>query len=199
MTDAPKPGLGHGHVIPRPDGVKARCGGPAICRKCQLEKALLDMIAGDARAKLEQVADSAAGEPIDERYHIKPATLRAEIASIRYLAGEITLRMPDDAEVPQEFESGLVAEVRIVGTAPDRAPHPEITDAERLNKLTTIRRALDVFRDAEIARLVRLDSPDKAVTMYGVARIAALGNLEDIAVATAWIDAAIREERSRNG
>lgn len=28
---------GHGHVAPRADGVKARCGGPAICRECYLE------------------------------------------------------------------------------------------------------------------------------------------------------------------
>lgn len=30
---------GHGHVRPRPDGFKARCGGPSICRECALEKA----------------------------------------------------------------------------------------------------------------------------------------------------------------
>lgn len=30
--------IGHGHVYPRPDGVKARCGGPAICRVCQEEQ-----------------------------------------------------------------------------------------------------------------------------------------------------------------
>lgn len=34
---APTPGalnVGHGHVIPRPDGVRARCGGPGLCREC---------------------------------------------------------------------------------------------------------------------------------------------------------------------
>lgn len=31
----------HGHVRPRPDGVKARCGGPAMCRACQQERAAL--------------------------------------------------------------------------------------------------------------------------------------------------------------
>lgn len=25
---------GHGHVFPRPDGVKARCGGPGLCAEC---------------------------------------------------------------------------------------------------------------------------------------------------------------------
>lgn len=30
---------GHGHVTPRPDGSKARCGGPLICGQCALEAA----------------------------------------------------------------------------------------------------------------------------------------------------------------
>lgn len=29
--------LGHGHVRPRADGVKMRCGGPALCSYCQRE------------------------------------------------------------------------------------------------------------------------------------------------------------------
>jgi hypothetical protein len=28
---------GHGHVFPRPDGVKARCGGPSICHVCAID------------------------------------------------------------------------------------------------------------------------------------------------------------------
>jgi hypothetical protein len=30
---------GHGHVTPNPDGVKARCGGPALCGVCAKEQA----------------------------------------------------------------------------------------------------------------------------------------------------------------
>lgn len=30
----PGTNTGHGHVWPRPDGVKARCGGPGICEEC---------------------------------------------------------------------------------------------------------------------------------------------------------------------
>ena len=36
MTAALTP---HGHVTPRPDGAKARCGGPALCPVCQQEAA----------------------------------------------------------------------------------------------------------------------------------------------------------------
>lgn len=43
---SPKPfvnhndGFGHGHVRPRPDGVKARCGGPGLCPRCARELAV---------------------------------------------------------------------------------------------------------------------------------------------------------------
>lgn len=33
------PNTGHGHVFPRPDGVKARCGGPVICQECARDAA----------------------------------------------------------------------------------------------------------------------------------------------------------------
>ena len=29
--------MGHGHVIPNPDGSKVRCGGPMLCSVCKLE------------------------------------------------------------------------------------------------------------------------------------------------------------------
>lgn len=30
----PGTNTGHGHVWPRPDGTRMRCGGPTICRTC---------------------------------------------------------------------------------------------------------------------------------------------------------------------
>jgi hypothetical protein len=42
--------LGHGWVIARPDGAKAHCGGPAICRPCQLELAAMGQPAPAAPA-----------------------------------------------------------------------------------------------------------------------------------------------------
>jgi hypothetical protein len=41
---------GHGHVWPRPDGMRVRCGGPTACSKCAIDKANYD--AGPARNKL---------------------------------------------------------------------------------------------------------------------------------------------------
>lgn len=39
MTDPVPSNVGHGHVFPRPDGVKARCGGPALCHVCAADLA----------------------------------------------------------------------------------------------------------------------------------------------------------------
>lgn len=36
------PNTGHGHVLERPDGVKARCGGPGLCGVCARERAAID-------------------------------------------------------------------------------------------------------------------------------------------------------------
>jgi hypothetical protein len=34
---------GHGWVVPRDDGMKARCGGPGLCAECRRERASLPM------------------------------------------------------------------------------------------------------------------------------------------------------------
>src|ERR1700683_239883 len=37
MKGGPVSAVGHGHVTPRPDGVRARCGGPHMCPECARE------------------------------------------------------------------------------------------------------------------------------------------------------------------
>ncbi len=44
---------GHGHVIPRADGAKARCGGPALCAVCRREAAQRDL---NTAVMIKQVA-----------------------------------------------------------------------------------------------------------------------------------------------
>ncbi len=50
---------GHGHVHERPDGVKARCGGPGICSVCALEMAQADSL----------LQHTAAGTPYTIHHH----------------------------------------------------------------------------------------------------------------------------------
>lgn len=44
-----KYGGGHGHVTPRPDGARARCGGPRICPVCAKELATTELDAARRR------------------------------------------------------------------------------------------------------------------------------------------------------
>jgi hypothetical protein len=37
--DGPGSNTGHGHVWPRPDGGRARCGGPGLCKPCAADAA----------------------------------------------------------------------------------------------------------------------------------------------------------------
>lgn len=46
----------HGHITPLPGGAKARCGGPAICRICKEEVALVS-----AAGSIEQIIEIVAG------------------------------------------------------------------------------------------------------------------------------------------
>lgn len=34
------PNSGHGHVFPRPDGIRMRCGGPSLCMSCRRDAGL---------------------------------------------------------------------------------------------------------------------------------------------------------------
>lgn len=55
---------GHGHAWSRPDGIKMRCGGPAMCRVCALDASLV------ARWRKAGAHDpSAAMGPIDPAFH----------------------------------------------------------------------------------------------------------------------------------
>lgn len=47
---------GHGHVWARPDGVRARCGGPAMCSKCAKDAAMMEA----KKQQQQQAPDGAA-------------------------------------------------------------------------------------------------------------------------------------------
>lgn len=55
---------GHGHAWPRPDGVRARCGGVVICRECAIDHAMV------TRWRKAASSSTAAGHgPIDPALH----------------------------------------------------------------------------------------------------------------------------------
>lgn len=58
--------LGHGHVTPRPDGLKARCGGPGICHTCNEERCALELDEQELSAQL-----SASLEDREERARVR--------------------------------------------------------------------------------------------------------------------------------
>lgn len=86
--------VGHGHVKPRPDGVKMRCGGPAICRVCQQEKSQLEMSQRINEAfhpldgqHINQGSMDAAAESYEREYLLAKIDARAaEIAQARQTA-----------------------------------------------------------------------------------------------------------------
>ena len=56
---------GHGHVTPRADGAKARCGGPAICSECALEYARLHYKATPTPPEREPRYPTISDRPVD--------------------------------------------------------------------------------------------------------------------------------------
>jgi hypothetical protein len=56
---------GHGHVTPNPNGDKARCGGPKICKVCMAELAALKAQQVGAALEAERVAFEAKHEGFD--------------------------------------------------------------------------------------------------------------------------------------
>ena len=50
---------GHGHVFPRPDGARARCGGPGMCSSCSTDATRRTEAAGEALAAAIPVKDPA--------------------------------------------------------------------------------------------------------------------------------------------
>lgn len=53
---------GHGWVMPLPDGLRARCGGPAICGACSLELAAVEREEQATELELTEIRAIAIGK-----------------------------------------------------------------------------------------------------------------------------------------
>lgn len=94
--------MGHGHVIPNPNGVKAHCGGPAMCTECALEQVGLPESIGDLARQLSQLHRE---HPTSEM-----ATAAQLMAQMLHIAvhGDTWAR----PQSPQQVWLGLLAKVR---------------------------------------------------------------------------------------
>lgn len=131
---------GHGHVWARPDGMKARCGGPGICRECsrdlaRFEKRLLAQEASPPAGETSDLTDKAVAWDAIAEKNAEIAKLRAALTAlererdeqksfakhwhreIEAIATIIGLDVPDAGEVPEAVRSlqdRFSEEVRIV-------------------------------------------------------------------------------------
>lgn len=68
---------GHGHAWTRPDGMKARCGGPGMCKECARDAAMVAAV-GPLSKKTREEQEAAA----------KTAAMSADIAALAHPAAE---------------------------------------------------------------------------------------------------------------
>ncbi len=84
--------VGHGHVLPRADGVKMRCGGPGLCSECTAD-------ASRARAALAQPSAAQAEQ------HWPKLEKPAQVGGVRFSAGVSSRLVVEAAQRLYEFES----------------------------------------------------------------------------------------------
>ncbi len=108
MVYAPGTNTGHGHVWERPDGLKARCGGPNLCRECSADMPPLDLTAARKNARTDD--DASAIAQAQERIAELEAALEA--AALTYAALERNRQHLVDALQAKGFHaSWLTAEI----------------------------------------------------------------------------------------
>jgi hypothetical protein len=132
---------GHGHVVPRPDGVKARCGGPAICSRCQAERAAYE---SNLPQKAKQEADQLNGAEMD--------TLIALVEAGPLWDGDVPSKSGRDCLIGR----GLAVRVVVKGQdgytaatyAGKGAYKAHYDDADTISEATATRKARRVIRSA---------------------------------------------------
>lgn len=90
--------VGHGHVNPRDDGLKARCGGPSICPYCAGE--LSEKVSASAQVLSRETMDAIQNEAV--RAHLKHQEF--SMLSPRYSAGDrLAILVEEVGEVAHEL------------------------------------------------------------------------------------------------
>ena len=116
---------GHGHVFPRPDGLKARCGGPGLCSECSRDLARKNQQAG------------ASGEAVHP--------LKAESSAPASLSSKTEVDCPHDhvTSVRGGWRCGNCLQPAIVRLAVETTAEQTYEEVRRMGDDDIIRAALD--------------------------------------------------------
>ncbi|WP_121195469.1 hypothetical protein [Pseudomonas aeruginosa] len=135
--------VGHGHVFPRADGVKMRCGGPGLCSECAAD-------ASRARAALAQPSPASDLDPLNLAQHaeefneapaeaLKPEQAKAErldwssaLLDVAVLQEALTSR--DSDERMKNMDAGDVIRRAFGKLKEIRAQHDRIVGALRAER-----------------------------------------------------------------
>ena len=110
MTTIPGTNSGHGHVFLRPDGVVARCGGPALCPECAKDYVHFHSIAPPPRSHgtdIPPISNSAAPASTMTKRELIAAMAMQGLLGDAAGTGAIV----DYAEAAVEFADALLKEL----------------------------------------------------------------------------------------
>ena len=116
MTTIPGTNSGHGHVYRRPDGVKVRCGGPAICPECAHDCEQLHILAAQRAVAPTEAAgcpnSAAPASTLSKREMLAAMALQGLCAAITgYDGPNRVLDMDGIAEDAVSFADALLKEL----------------------------------------------------------------------------------------
>lgn len=133
MPGGPGLNAGHGHVYPRPDGTRARCGGPALCGSCKKDQRRRDQELFDSAPGLIRVGDELLGEELHRLRYGSVVVLVLDAFGRQASAASALLRFEDGWRSADRDDTDPPARdntfrVLFVGQKPAR-PCPECSDA----------------------------------------------------------------------
>lgn len=119
---------GHGHVTPRGDGVRARCGGPALCPECAAELAQKSLGVPPADGALPRMS-GVSGYLVTGRF----PHLEEFIISTNHYANWVEVR-------PTRPEMGDASDTTAQAMVMDKDAPEFVATARRLNELPRLDR-----------------------------------------------------------
>lgn len=160
-SSLPGTNSGHGHVWPRPDGIKARCGGVGLCKICSAD-ALLVKVSISEPAQPEPVAEEMPEAVSVNTWQLEELLKYADLAEVSLRTGfhpPEFLFEPADRSLRQCIDA--IKEQRDQWRTHSAQPAPAVAMTEELKRLLAIceDRAIDADENEypKSAEFIRAD------------------------------------------